>query len=73
MCKVPFYVTAQLSGSILATYVGRLVFGVNPELIMTVPVKDRALAAFTAEFIATFIVTFLAASLARDAKSVCSG
>lgn len=61
---------SQLLGSILATYVGELVFRVNPEFIMTVPVKDHAFAAFTAEFIATFFVTFLAASLARDARSV---
>ncbi|XP_021750430.1 probable aquaporin NIP7-1 [Chenopodium quinoa] len=68
--KVPLYVIAQLLGSLLATYVGQLVFRVNPEVIMTVPLKDHAFAAFVAEFIATFIVTFLAASLARDAKSV---
>ncbi|KAL2922488.1 putative aquaporin NIP7-1 [Bienertia sinuspersici] len=68
--KVPFYVLAQLLGSILATYIGELVFRVKPELIMTVPIKDHAFAAFSVELIATFFVTFLAASLARDAKSV---
>ncbi|CAO2821882.1 unnamed protein product [Amaranthus hypochondriacus] len=68
--KVPLYVIAQLLGSIFATYVGELVFGVKPEHVMTVPLNDRAFAAFTVELIATFFVTFLAASLARDARSI---
>ncbi|KAK9672035.1 hypothetical protein RND81_12G071400 [Saponaria officinalis] len=68
--KVPFYVSAQMLGSIVATYSGELVFGVKPELVMTVPVKGGVFAAFFAELIATFMVTFLAATLAKDAKSV---
>ncbi|KAH9617705.1 hypothetical protein KSS87_021754, partial [Heliosperma pusillum] len=68
--KVPFYVSAQMLGSIVATYIGELVFGVKPELVMTVPINDAISAAFFAELIATFMVTFLAATLAKDAKAV---
>lgn len=67
--KVPFYIGAQLLGSIMATYMGKLVYGVKPEVLLTQPILSTT-SAFWAEFIATFIIIFLAASLARDAKIV---
>jgi len=64
-------VSAQLLGSILATYLGQLVYGVKPQVMITSPVNGDIAGAFFAELLATFMVTFLAASLAKDAKSVC--
>ncbi|GAB2269284.1 hypothetical protein Dimus_004209 [Dionaea muscipula] len=68
--KVLFYVGAQVLGSVLGTYVGRLVYGVKPELLTTQPNQSSTVAAFAAEFLATFIIMFLVVSLARDVNSV---
>ncbi|GAB2247916.1 hypothetical protein Droror1_Dr00007798 [Drosera rotundifolia] len=67
--KVLLYVGAQVLGSIMGTYVGKLVYGVAPELLTTQP-NHSSVAAFWGEFMATFIIMFLAASLGRDANSV---
>ncbi|GMH18812.1 hypothetical protein Nepgr_020653 [Nepenthes gracilis] len=67
--KVPFYLVAQLVGSVLAAYAGMLVYGVKPELLTTHPTQGCA-AAFWAEFMSTFLIMLLAVSLARDHKSV---
>ncbi|XP_050216169.1 probable aquaporin NIP7-1 [Mercurialis annua] len=60
--KVPFYVAAQIIGSILATYVGKGVYGIKPELLATRSAQGCQ-SAFWVEFIATFIFMFLIASL----------
>nr|AJI43709.1 NOD26-like intrinsic protein [Hevea brasiliensis] len=60
--RVPFYVLAQIVGSILATYVGKCVYDIKPELMVTQPLQDCN-SAFWVEFIATFIIMFLIASL----------
>ncbi|KAL8128756.1 hypothetical protein V2J09_017911 [Rumex salicifolius] len=67
--KVPFYMAAQVAGSTLATYIGKLVYGLKPDALLTVPYRGCA-AAFWVELLATFIVTFLAASMAKNEKSV---
>uniref|UniRef100_A0A2C9W8Q2 Aquaporin n=1 Tax=Manihot esculenta TaxID=3983 RepID=A0A2C9W8Q2_MANES len=60
--RVPLYVLAQIVGSILATYVGKCIYGIKPELMATRPLRDCN-SAFWVEFIATFIIMFLSASL----------
>ncbi|CAM8902755.1 unnamed protein product [Rhodiola kirilowii] len=62
---VPFYVTAQLIGSVLATYVSKCVYGVNPELVLlAVP------SAFWIEFIGTYMIMLLAASMLCNCKMI---
>jgi aquaporin NIP len=67
--KVPLYIIAQGIGSLLATYVGKLVYGINSELLTTTPVHGSA-AAFWVELIATLIIMFLASALAHQAKYI---
>ncbi|KAA8527558.1 hypothetical protein F0562_034727 [Nyssa sinensis] len=65
--KVPLYILAQVGGSVLAAYVGRLVYGIEPDLMTTRPLQGCA-SAFWVELIATFIIMFLAASLTNEAQ-----
>ncbi|CAK9162348.1 unnamed protein product [Ilex paraguariensis] len=67
--KVPLYVLAQVGGCVLATYVGKLVYGIKSELMATRPLHGCS-AAFWVELIATFIVVFLAASLSNETQSM---
>ncbi|KAL7144652.1 hypothetical protein ABFS83_07G027000 [Erythranthe nasuta] len=67
--KVPFYVIAQVGGSILATYTVRLVYGIESELMVTRPLHGLK-AAFWVELIATFIVLFLTTSLFNEPQSL---
>ncbi|KAH7857977.1 hypothetical protein Vadar_018541 [Vaccinium darrowii] len=67
--KVPLYIIAQGIGSLLATYVGKLVYGINSELLTTKPVHGSS-AAFWVELIATLIIVFLASALAHQAKYI---
>ncbi|KAJ8766357.1 hypothetical protein K2173_022416 [Erythroxylum novogranatense] len=67
--RVPFYVIAQTIGSILATYVGRSIYGIKTDLMITQPLESRA-TAFWVELIATFIIMFLAAALTYQAQYV---
>ncbi|KAM3323722.1 putative aquaporin NIP7-1 [Capsicum chacoense] len=66
--KVPLYVVAQVGGSILATYTGRLVYGLKAEFVTTRPLHGCT-SAFLVELLATFIVLFLSASLTNDPQS----
>ncbi|OIS98893.1 PREDICTED: probable aquaporin NIP7-1 [Nicotiana attenuata] len=66
--KVPFYVVAQVGGSILATYTGKLVYGLKAEFVITRPLHGCT-SAFFVELLATFIVLFLTASLTNDPQS----
>ena len=56
-------------GSVLATYIGRLVYGIKPDLMTTRPLQSPA-SAFWVELIATFMIMFLAASLTHQAHAV---
>lgn len=56
-------------GSLLATYVGKLIYGVKTDLMTTRPLHG-CVSAFWVEFIATFMVMFLAAALTSEAQSV---
>lgn len=67
--KVPVYILAQTMGSVLATYIGRLVYGIKPDLMTTRPLQSSA-SAFWVELIATFMIMFLAASLTHQAHAV---
>lgn len=60
---------AQGIGSVLATYVGKLVYGISSELLTTRPLQGSA-AAFWVELIATLIIMFLASALTHHAKYV---
>ncbi|CAM9003855.1 unnamed protein product [Rhodiola kirilowii] len=66
---VPFYVTAQLIGSVLATYVSNCVYGVNPELVLTKPLHGIP-SAFWIEFIGTYMIMLLAASMLYNCKTI---
>ncbi|CAB4293505.1 unnamed protein product [Prunus armeniaca] len=68
-CRVPVYILAQTMGSVLATYIGRLVYGIKPDLMTTRPLQSSA-SAFWVELIATFMIMFLAASLTHQAHDV---
>ncbi|KAL6293350.1 hypothetical protein ACE6H2_001492 [Prunus campanulata] len=68
-CRVPVYILAQTMGSALATYIGRLVYGIKPDLMTTRPLQSSA-SAFWVELIATFMIMFLAASLTHQAHAV---
>lgn len=67
--KVPFYLSAQLGGSILATYAGQLIYGLEPDVMLTKPLHGIT-AAFSVEFIATSMLVFLAAALSYQPDSV---
>ncbi|XP_057485964.1 probable aquaporin NIP7-1 isoform X1 [Actinidia eriantha] len=67
--KVPLYILAQLVGSVLATYVGKLVYGIKSELMTTRPLQGST-SAFWVELIATLLIMFLASSLAHQSKYV---
>lgn len=63
--KVPFYIMAQVGGSVLATVSGRWVYGVGYEHMMTKPLHGCN-GAFWVEFMATFMILFVASSLSND-------
>ncbi|MCD7463702.1 hypothetical protein HAX54_051167 [Datura stramonium] len=65
---VSLYVVAQVVGSILATYTGKLVYGLKAEFVTTRPLHGCT-SAFLVELLATFIVLFLTASLTNDPQS----
>ncbi|KAL0348809.1 UNVERIFIED_CONTAM: putative aquaporin NIP7-1 [Sesamum angustifolium] len=67
--KVPFYVLAQVGGSVLATYTGKLVYSIKPEVMMTRPLHGCT-SAFCVELISTFIILFLSTSLISEPQSL---
>ncbi|CAN1193164.1 Probable aquaporin NIP7-1 [Linum perenne] len=67
--RVPFYILSQTIGSILATYMGKSVYGIDPDLMATRPLQSCS-SSFWVEFIATFIIMFVAAALTFHAQSV---
>ncbi|KAM7462696.1 hypothetical protein LguiA_030817 [Lonicera macranthoides] len=69
--NVPLYILAQIGGSVLATYAGKLVYGIKSELMITRPLSGCA-SSFWVELIAAFIILFLSAALINEAQSVRS-
>ncbi|OIW06726.1 hypothetical protein TanjilG_11451 [Lupinus angustifolius] len=67
--KVPIYIIAQTIGSVIATYIGSLVYGIKSEVVMTKPLQGCN-SAFWVELIATFIIMFLIAALTSESQSV---
>ncbi|KAL2663864.1 hypothetical protein AAZV13_02G125900 [Glycine max] len=67
--KVPVYIIAQTVGSMSATYVGSLVYGIKSDAMMTMPLQGCN-SAFWVEVIATFIIMFLVAALTSESQSV---
>ncbi|KAL0376579.1 UNVERIFIED_CONTAM: putative aspartic proteinase GIP2 [Sesamum calycinum] len=67
--EVPFYVLAQVGGSVLATYTGKLVYSIKPEVMMTRPLHGCT-SAFCVELISTFIILFLSTSLISEPQSL---
>lgn len=67
--QVPIYIIAQTLGSVLATYIGQSVYGVQSEVMTTRPLHSCS-SAFWVELIATFIIMFLVASLTHHNQSV---
>ncbi|KAF5752290.1 putative aquaporin NIP7-1 [Tripterygium wilfordii] len=73
-CNFPWsmvipYIVAQIIGSVLATFIGKSVYGISTELMATRPLHGCG-SAFWVELISTFIVMFLAASVTYEIKSV---
>ncbi|KAG5125974.1 hypothetical protein JHK82_026809 [Glycine max] len=66
---VPVYIIAQTVGSMSATYIGSLVYGIKSEAMMTMPLQGCN-SAFWVEVIATFIIMFLIAALTSESQSV---
>ncbi|XP_061356834.1 probable aquaporin NIP7-1 isoform X2 [Gastrolobium bilobum] len=67
--KVPIYIIAQTVGSMSATYIGSLVYGIKSDAMMTQPLQGCN-SAFWVEVIATFIIMFLVAALTSESQSV---
>ncbi|XP_027366479.1 probable aquaporin NIP7-1 isoform X1 [Abrus precatorius] len=67
--KVPVYIIAQTVGSMSATYIGSLVYGIKSDVMMTQPLQGCN-SAFWVEVIATFIIMFLIAALTSESQSV---
>ncbi|KAF9605529.1 hypothetical protein IFM89_017548, partial [Coptis chinensis] len=67
--QVPFYILAQMLGSIIATLAGAKVYGIQAELATTHPFHG-SMTAFWAELIATLIIVFLAASMSYEARTL---
>ncbi|XP_054804988.1 probable aquaporin NIP7-1 [Prosopis cineraria] len=67
--KVPIYILAQTMGSVLATYIGSLVYGIRSDAMMTRPIQGP-ISTFWVELIATFIIMFLVAALTSELQSV---
>ncbi|KAK7270314.1 hypothetical protein RIF29_23367 [Crotalaria pallida] len=67
--KVPIYIIAQTIGSVSATYIGSLVYGIKSESVMTQPLQGCN-SAFWVEVIASFIIMFLVSALASESRAV---
>ncbi|CAI8582960.1 unnamed protein product [Vicia faba] len=70
--KVPIYIIAQTIGSLMATYIGSLVYGIKSDVMMTQPLQGCN-SAFWVELIASFIIMFLVTALTSEPQSVSVG
>ncbi|KAI3995674.1 hypothetical protein MKX01_031447 [Papaver californicum] len=68
--RVPFYIVAQIVGSIFAAFVGKSVYGIQAYQVITRPQLHGRKMAFWVEFFTTFVVMFLSASMSRKAHKV---
>ncbi|KAK4767529.1 hypothetical protein SAY86_015279 [Trapa natans] len=66
--KIPVYIVAQITGSVLATLVESVVYGVEISLMTTRPIHGTS-SAFWVEIITTFIIVLLAASVTCNYKT----
>jgi aquaporin NIP len=67
--QVPIYIIAQIIGSLMATYIGSLIYGIKSDIMMTQPLQGSN-SAFWVELIATFIIMFLVTALTSEPQSV---
>lgn len=67
--QVPIYIIAQTIGSLMATYIGSLVYGIKSDVMMTQPLQGCN-SAFWVELIASFIIMFLVTALTSEPQSV---
>lgn len=67
--QVPIYIIAQTIGSLMATYIGGLVYGIKSDVMMTQPLQGCN-SAFWVELIASFIIMFLVTALTSEPQSV---
>ncbi|KAF8028108.1 hypothetical protein BT93_E0880 [Corymbia citriodora subsp. variegata] len=67
--QVPGYITAQVAGSMCASYVLKLVFHPFANGGVTVPSVDIG-QAFALEFLATFMLAFVVVAVATDTRAV---
>ncbi|KAL8105180.1 putative aquaporin NIP7-1 isoform X1 [Apium graveolens] len=67
--KVPLYIVAQIVGSVAAAFVGKLVYGIKAELMMTRPIQGYV-SAFFVELIVTFIILFVTCAIINESQTV---
>ncbi|WOH12881.1 hypothetical protein DCAR_0832390 [Daucus carota subsp. sativus] len=67
--KVPLYILAQIVGSVAAAFIGKLVYGIKAELMMTRPMQGYV-SAFFVELIVTFIILFVTCAIINEAQTV---
>lgn len=67
--QVPYYVVAQMVGSTMAAYVGKLVYKTPPEFAATRPVRGP-MTAFWAELFATMFIMLISSALSFHAEMV---
>ncbi|CAA7388724.1 unnamed protein product [Spirodela intermedia] len=65
--KVPYYVAAQMVGSTMAAYVGKLVYKTPPEFAATRPTRG-SMTAFWAELFATMFIMLISSALSFHAE-----
>ncbi|CAI9118584.1 OLC1v1020174C2 [Oldenlandia corymbosa var. corymbosa] len=68
--SVLVYIIAQFGGCVLGSFAGRIIYGINLELLMTKPPQEGWAAAFFVEFMATSILVFLAATFSSNTQPV---
>ncbi|KAL0866733.1 hypothetical protein Bca101_045851 [Brassica carinata] len=68
--KVPLYIGAQLSGSLLASLTLRLMFNVTPEAFFGTTPADSVARALVAEIIISFLLMFVISGVATDSRAI---
>uniref|UniRef100_A0A1D1XKE0 Putative aquaporin NIP7-1 n=1 Tax=Anthurium amnicola TaxID=1678845 RepID=A0A1D1XKE0_9ARAE len=67
--KVPYYVSAQMLGSLSASYVGKLVYNMPPDFLATRPMNGR-ISAFWAELFATMFIMLIGSAVSFNAEAI---
>ncbi|CDY65403.1 BnaC06g42210D [Brassica napus] len=68
--QVPLYIGAQLSGSLLASLILRLMFNVTPEAFFGTTPADSVARALVAEIIISFLLMFVISGVATDSRAI---